>query len=165
MHLRSVHVSDPASMPASRPSMPPSKTYNSIRSRSSKSYIRHRLHRVRSCPIPRSKSSNASSSRLTGRAATGSSLRVTAACSWTSSEPATSSSWYVTCWGEVELEPADLASERTTSPLQIGHVRRRVVSQGVLLRPYVSGSSSRCQSYRKILTCTRREIRDRMVDS
>ena len=33
----------------------------------------------------------------------------------------------------LELEDEDDAIDRTTSPLQIGHVRRRVVSQGVLL--------------------------------
>lgn len=32
----------------------------------------------------------------------------------------------------MEEEPEERASERTTSPLQMGQVRRRVVSQGVL---------------------------------
>ena len=32
----------------------------------------------------------------------------------------------------MELEDPPRASDRTTSPLQIGHVRRRVVSHGVL---------------------------------
>ena len=87
-------------------------------------------HRDRSEATPRSRSSNASSSRLTGCAAAGSSLRVTAACSWMSS--ASSSSGRAPAGGDVDEVPVVRARERTTSPLQMGHVRRRVVSQGVL---------------------------------
>lgn len=39
---------------------------------------------------------------------------------------------------EEELAAFDRARERTTSPLQMGQVRRRVTSQGVLLRENVS---------------------------
>lgn len=52
-----------------------------------------------------------------------------ATCSSSSSSP---SSWYGSYLGLVhELRPI----ERTTSPLQMGHVRRRVVNHGVLFMP------------------------------
>ena len=90
--------------------------------------------------LPLSKSSSASMSLLiTGPAALGSSFVRRAACSWTSS----SSSFRNRPWatggagaeveGEAEEElPPLWARERTMSFLQIGQVRRRVVSHGVL---------------------------------
>lgn len=72
--------------------------------------------------------SRSAASRGIGIAAVGESLVLSAACTWTSS-PAEGlpdgANW-------LEDLPAGLARERTTSPLHIGHVRRRVVSQGVL---------------------------------
>lgn len=61
-----------------------------------------------------------------GIAADGDSLLVSAACTCTSSTEAPDGAG----WFDVLLP--DLAMERTTSPLHIGHVRRRVVSHGVL---------------------------------
>ena len=112
------------------------------------------LTSVTAMSSPRSKSV----SRGIGIAAEGDSLVVSAACAWTSS----TLSWYGA--GALDkLAPEDeLAIERTTSPLQIGHVRRRVVSQGVLaICQHIIGRTSKS----RLLTCTRRETRGRMVGS
>lgn len=89
---------------------------------------------------PLSRSSNASSSRLTGCCESGSSLIRLAACSCTSTS--SSSSLYGSCrWcggDAAEDEPPERARDRTTSPLQIGQVRRLVVSHGVLRKRCVS---------------------------
>jgi hypothetical protein len=67
---------------------------------------------------------------VTGREAEGDASRFSAAWACTPSEPAGN-------WGE-RVGEADCSrlwrqlNERTTSPLQIGHVLRRVTSQGVL---------------------------------
>lgn len=83
------------------------------------------LTSVAAISSPRSRSV----SRGIGIAAEGDSLAVSAACAWTSS----TASWYG-AWAVDTLVLEDgLAIERTTSPLQMGHVRRRVVSQGVLV--------------------------------
>ena len=90
---------------------------------------------------PISKSSSASMSRLmTGPAAPGSSLVSKAACSCTSSSSSSRNRPWVTggAGAEVEGEAVDelpplWARDRTISFLQIGQVRRRVVSQGVLV--------------------------------
>lgn len=82
------------------------------------------LTSVAAISSPRSRSI----SRGIGIAAEGDSLAVSAACTWTSS----TSSWYG-AWAVLMVVLGDgLVIERTTSPLQIGQVRRRVVSQGVL---------------------------------
>lgn len=98
--------------------------------------------RLLSPSIPLSKSSSASTSRLiTGPAAPGSSFVSKAACSWTSSSSSSRKRPWVTGGGGAEVEgvpeeelPPLWPSERTMSFLQIGQVRRRVVSHGVLLR-------------------------------
>lgn len=91
--------------------------------------------------LPLSKSSSASMSLLiTGPAALGSSFVRRAACSWTSSSSSSRNRPWVTggAGAEVEGEPEEelppllWARERTMSFLQMGQVRRRVVSQGVL---------------------------------
>jgi hypothetical protein len=95
--------------------------------------------------LPLSKSSSASMSLLiTGPAALGSSFVRRAACSWTSPSSSSRNRPWVTggAGAEVEGEPEEelpplWARERTMSFLQIGQVRRRVVSHGVLSR-YVS---------------------------
>ena len=63
-------------------------------------------------------------------AADGESLAVSAAWAWMS--PSSGSSWYGRWLVEGAVADDGCAMERTTSPLHIGHVRRRVVSQGVL---------------------------------
>lgn len=77
--------------------------------------------------------SRSSKSRGIGIAAVGESLVVSAAWTWTSaSSPADA------CLDVVVLLDdlfAGLAMDRTTSPLHIGQVRRRVVSHGVLGSP------------------------------
>jgi hypothetical protein len=103
-------------------------------------------YRSRPSSTPISKSSSASTSRLiTGPAAPGSSFASKAACSCTSSS-SSSSRKRPRPWGgtggagaEVEGEAVEelpplllWARERTMSFLQMGQVRRRVVSQGVL---------------------------------
>lgn len=65
-----------------------------------------------------------------GIAEVGESLRVSAMWDWVSSKGSSSLL-------DV-LEPNDRPRERTTSPLHMGQVRRRVVSQGVLQDIYVS---------------------------
>jgi len=109
-----------------------------------KTEILHATNRLdhRSLPssTPISKSSSASMSRLmTGPAAPGSSFVSKAACSWTSSSSSSRKIPWVTggAGTEVEGEPVEelpplWARERTMSFLQMGQVRRRVVSQGVL---------------------------------
>ena len=82
------------------------------------------LTSVAAISSPRSRSV----SRGIGIAAEGDSLAVSAACAWMSS----TLSWYGACAVDVVVVEDGLFNERTTSPLQIGHVRRRVVSQGVL---------------------------------
>ena len=83
------------------------------------------LTSVAAISSPRSRSL----SRGIGIAAEGDSLAVSAACAWTSS----TLSWYGAGAMDMLVLGDGLAIERTTSPLQIGHVRRRVVSQGVLV--------------------------------
>jgi hypothetical protein len=100
-------------------------------------------YRFRPSSTPISKSSSASTSRLiTGPAAPGSSLVSKAACSCTSSSSSSRKRPRPCVTGggagaEVEGEaveelPPLWARERTMSFLQMGQVRRRVVSQGVL---------------------------------
>ena len=84
------------------------------------------LTRVAAISSPRSRSL----SRGIGIAAEGESLAVSAAWIWMSLS--SGSSWYGRWAGETVVAEEACAIERTTSPLQIGHVRRRVVSQGVL---------------------------------
>lgn len=84
------------------------------------------LTRVAAKSSPRSRSL----SRGIGIAAVGESLAVSAAWVWMSLS--SGSSWYGRWAGETAVAEEACAIERTTSPLQIGHVRRRVVSQGVL---------------------------------
>jgi hypothetical protein len=97
------------------------------------------------CPVvyrslPLSRSSSASTSLLmTGLAALGSSFVRRAACSWMSSSFSSRNRPWVTggAGAEVEGEPEEelpplWARERTMSFLQMGQVRRRVVSHGVL---------------------------------
>jgi hypothetical protein len=91
--------------------------------------------------LPLSRSSSASTSLLmTGPAALGSSFVRRAACSWMSSSSSSRKRPWVTggAGAEVDGEPEEelpplWARERTMSFLQMGHVRRRVVSQGVLV--------------------------------
>ena len=83
------------------------------------------LTSVAAISSPRSRSV----SRGIGIAAEGDSLAVSAACAWTSS----TLSWYGARAVDMLVLEDELVIERTTSPLQIGHVRRRVVSQGVLV--------------------------------
>lgn len=97
--------------------------------------------------------STSAPSRGIGIAAVGESLVLSAARTWTSSAAVDGfpdgAKW-------LEDLPAGLARERTTSPLHIGHVRRRVVSQGVL-------RSKRLDTPKKLgvmLTCTPRGIHD-----
>jgi len=90
-----------------------------------------------------------------GRAEDEDVFTVSAARTWMSSSE---SSWYASYLG---LEGEPRARERTTSPLQMGHVRRRVVSHGVLdsqLIWFFEGSGGQ-------LTCSPRGTRDHMVDS
>jgi len=90
--------------------------------------------------LPLSKSSSASMSLLiTGPAALGSSLVRRAACSWMSSSSSSRNRPWVTGGAGAEVEgeaeeelPPLWARERTMSFLQMGQVRRRVVSHGVL---------------------------------
>lgn len=112
------------------------------------------LTSVTAMSSPRSRSV----SRGIGIAAEGDSLVVSAACAWTSS---TLSGYGVGALDTLVLEDG-LAIERTTSPLQIGHVRRRVVSQGVLV---ICQHTIRQISRSSFLTCTRRGTRGRMVGS
>jgi len=64
-------------------------------------------------------------------AAEGDSFVVSAACTWTSALVGSSRyGWWRLVSGEVSDDGC--AIDRTTSPLQIGHVRRRVVNHGVL---------------------------------
>ena len=84
------------------------------------------LTRVAAISSPRSRSL----SRGIGIAAEGESLAVSAAWVWMSLS--SGSSWYGRWTEETAVAEEACAIERTTSPLQIGHVRRRVVSQGVL---------------------------------
>jgi hypothetical protein len=81
------------------------------------------------CGVPDSRSPAISSSRSRdiGSAADDDLLTVSAA--WACTSSSLSSSRYGSYRG---LDGAPRARDRTTSPLQIGHVRRRVVSQGVL---------------------------------
>lgn len=65
---------------------------------------------------------------------------------------------------EFDSAVVDCAMERTTSPLQIGHVRRRVVSHGVLLMG-ISLYHIKRLAPRFKLTCIRREIRGHKVSS
>ena len=112
------------------------------------------LTSVAAMSSPRSKSV----SRGIGIAAEGDSLAVSAACAWTSS----TLSWYGAWAVDVLVLEDGLVIERTTSPLQIGHVRRRVVSQGVLeISQYADGEMNR----RWLLTCTQREIHGHTVGS
>lgn len=69
-----------------------------------------------------------------GIAAEGESLTVSAAWVWMSSSSEVDDGLWVVRVGEAfgGVGKGFWAMERTTSPLQIGHVRRRVVSQGVL---------------------------------
>lgn len=90
------------------------------------------LTSVAAISSPRSRSV----SRGIGIAAEGDSLAVSAACAWTSSTLSRYGVWVV----DVAVLEDGFVIERTTSPLQIGHVRRRVVSQGVLaISQYVIG--------------------------
>jgi hypothetical protein len=91
--------------------------------------------------LPLSRSSSASTSLLmTGPAALGSSFVRRAACSWISSSSSSRNRPWVTggAGAEVDGEPEEelpplWARERTMSFLQMGQVRRRVVSHGVLV--------------------------------
>jgi hypothetical protein len=65
-----------------------------------------------------------------GREADGESLRVSAACAWTSS----TSSWNRASIADTVRSWYDCDRDRTTSPLHIGQVRRLVTSHGVLRR-------------------------------
>ena len=112
------------------------------------------LTSVAAISSPRSKSV----SRGIGIAAEGDSLAVSAACAWVSS----TLSWYGAWTGDVIVLEDGLLIERTTSPLQIGHVRRRVVSQGVLA---ISQYANRQMNIRRFLTCTRRETHGHTVGS
>ena len=112
------------------------------------------LTSVAAISSPRSRSV----SRGIGIAAEGDSLVVSAACAWTSS----TLSWYGAGAVDMFVLEDGLVIERTTSPLQIGHVRRRVVSQGVLaICQHAIGQVNR----HRLLTCTRRETHGRMVGS
>jgi hypothetical protein len=97
----------------------------------------------------------------TGRDAEGESFRVSAACVWNASVLSCENS--ARCDGD-ELRwfwfRCDCEKERTTSPLQIGHVRRRVTSQGVL-QMLVSGRLGEVGTP----TCSPRGIHDHMVNS
>ena len=112
------------------------------------------LTSVAAISSPRSKSV----SRGIGIAAEGESLAVSAACAWTSSML----SWYGACAVDVVVLEEGFVIDRTTSPLQIGHVRRRVVSQGVLA---ISQYAIRQVNTHRQLTCTRREIHGHTVGS
>lgn len=79
--------------------------------------------------------SRSAASRGMGIAAVGDSLVVSAACTCTSS--CSSYSERLDCIDVFGGLFSALPIERTTSPLQIGHVRRRVVSHGVLVSLYV----------------------------
>lgn len=65
----------------------------------------------------------------------------------------------------MEDEPLERARERTTSPLQMGHVRRRVVSQGVLRRCGQRVKIEGRLEWETELTCTRRGTHVRRVGS
>lgn len=113
------------------------------------------LTSVAAISSPRSRSV----SRGIGIAAEGDSLAVSAACTCTSSSTL---SWYGAWAEDVLLLDDGLFIERTTSPLQIGHVRRRVVSQGVLvINQYAIRQMNKC----RLLTCTRRGTHGHRVDS
>ena len=112
------------------------------------------LTSVAAISSPRSRSV----SRGIGIAAEGDSLVVSAACAWTSS----TLSWYGAGALDTSVLEDGLAIERTTSPLQIGHVRRRVVSQGVLA---ICQHIIRHFNRSRLLTCTRHETHGRMVGS
>lgn len=77
--------------------------------------------------------SRSAASRGMGIAAVGDSLVVSAACACTSSCSRYSDRLH--CAGAFDGLFSALPMERTTSPLHIGHVRRRVVSHGVLESP------------------------------
>ncbi len=83
-------------------------------------------------PLPATPCSTSSSlpPGLEGLDAEGESFDLLAACSCTSSFAP--SSWYGMYLGDEDPEALALSSDLTTSPLQIGQVRRRVVSHGVL---------------------------------
>ena len=112
------------------------------------------LTSVAAMSSPRSRSV----SRGIGIAAEGESLAVSAACDWTSS----TLSWYGACAVDVVVLEDGLFIERTTSPLQIGQVRRRVVSQGVLV---INQYPLRQMKWYNLLTCTRRGTHGHKVDS
>ena len=112
------------------------------------------LTRVAATSSPRSRSV----SRGIGIAADGDSLAVSAACAWTSSMVLWYGAWAV----DVVVFEDGSVIERTTSPLHIGHVRRRVVSQGVLA---ISQHATRQVIRGRLLTCTRRETHGHMVGS
>jgi len=73
-----------------------------------------------------SRSASNSDTPATGIAADGESLRLSKARAWTSSEVCSFSSW------SSRLPVSRWLRDRTTSPLQMGQVRRRVVNQGVM---------------------------------
>ena len=92
----------------------------------------------------------------------GDSFRVVAIAAWTSSESTSlEKPGWVGVDSPLELEDEALAMDRTTSPLQIGHVRRRVVSHGVL--EYLVFVWSKGESAR--LTCTPHGTHGRMGGS
>jgi hypothetical protein len=127
-------------------------------------------HRFLPSSTPISRSSSASISRLmTGPAAPGSSFVSKAACSCTSSSSSSRKRPWVTGGAGAEVEgeaveelPPLWARERTMSFLQMGQVRRRVVSQGVLFGLSVMRN---CIKGGKKLTCTLRGTRGRKADS
>lgn len=71
------------------------------------------------------------------------------------------SSWYGSYLG---LEGEPRAMDRTTSPLQMGHVRRLVVNHGVLQVLLASGRKA-TRSDEVILTCTQRGTHGHRADS
>lgn len=85
------------------------------------------LTSVAAMSSPRSRSFK---SRGMGIAAVGDSFTVSAACTWTSSPPEVFAP-LLPVMG-LDARSGALPIERTTSPLHIGHVRRRVVNHGVL---------------------------------
>lgn len=85
------------------------------------------LTSVAAISSPRSRSFR---SRGMGIAAVGDSLTVSAACIWMSSPSGTFASLFPAT--ELDTRFGALPIERTTSPLHIGQVRRRVVNHGVM---------------------------------
>ncbi len=113
--------------------------------------------RVAAISSPLSRSSEPCGPCGMGIAADGDWLFVSAACTCTSSAAGPDGAG----WSDALLP--HLAMERTTSPLHIGHVRRRVVSHGVLSFP--RSAFRYALEMGILLTCTRRGTHGHKGDS